>query len=177
MEAVLTPSSIPIDPSLPAIALLLFLPPTLRRSSFPLRRSIIPTLERGSTAGTVRGKIDCRSIEVSLDRMYPERYSFLTDMKYKIHSTDHFNKWFQKLKDSTVKQKILARLARLENGNFGDFKQIDQNLFELRFFFAGGLRIYYTVKADRIILLLTGGNKSSQNKDIVKAEQLVNDLE
>jgi putative addiction module killer protein len=53
-------------------------------------------------------------------------------MKYEITSTETFNKWFGKLKDLTVKQQLLARFARLENGNFGDFKQLGQKLFELR---------------------------------------------
>ena len=98
-------------------------------------------------------------------------------MRYEIHSTDVFNKWFGKLKDAAVKQKILARLARVENGNLGDCKQLNPHLSELRFFFAGGLRIYYTIRGDRIILLLSGGNKSSQEKDIERAEKLLHDLE
>jgi len=98
-------------------------------------------------------------------------------MRYEIHSTDFFNRWFGKLKDVAVKQKILARLARVENGNLGDCKQLNPLLFELRFFFAGGLRIYYTIRGDRIILLLTGGDKSSQDKDIEKAEKLLHELE
>ena len=98
-------------------------------------------------------------------------------MQYEILSTDVLNKWFGKLKDAGVKQKILSRLARVENGNLGDCKQITQHLFELRFFFAGGLRIYYAIRGDRIILLLTGGDKSTQDKDIDRAEKLLNELE
>jgi putative addiction module killer protein len=98
-------------------------------------------------------------------------------MKYEITSTETFNKWFGKLKDFTVKQQLLARFARLENGNFGDFKQLGQKLFELRCFFAGGLRIYYTFRGEKVILLLTGGDKSSQAKDIAKAEQILTNLE
>lgn len=98
-------------------------------------------------------------------------------MKHEINSTDSFNKWFVKLKDSTIKQKILARFARVENGNFGDFKQLGPRLFELRFVFAGGLRIYYTIQDGKIVLLLAGGDKSSQSKDIAKAEQLLHEQE
>ncbi len=98
-------------------------------------------------------------------------------MKYELLSLPQFEKWFTKLKDSSVKVKILARLARVENGNFGDFKQLSSNLFELRLFFGSGLRIYYTIQADRVVLLLAGGDKSTQSKDIEKAINLLNEIE
>jgi len=98
-------------------------------------------------------------------------------MKYKLRSTKQYDKWFSKLKESTVKTRILARLDRIENGNFGDFKQINPSLFELRFFFGAGLRIYYTIQNSRVVLLLTGGNKASQEKDIEKAAELLKELE
>jgi len=98
-------------------------------------------------------------------------------MRYEIISTGVFDRWLARLKDIVTKRKILARLARLENGNFGDFKNIVDGLFELRFFFGSGLRIYYTVRNDQVVLLLVGGDKSSQPKDIEKAKQLLNELE
>ncbi|MCG8565163.1 MAG: type II toxin-antitoxin system RelE/ParE family toxin [Desulfobacterales bacterium] len=76
-----------------------------------------------------------------------------------------------------MKIRLLARLARVENGNFGDYKALTDNLFELRFFFGSGLRIYYTIQEDRIVLLLVGGKKASQNKDIEKAKTLLKALE
>jgi len=94
-------------------------------------------------------------------------------MKYSLRSTKQYKKWFAGLKDSRVKVKILARLNRVENGNFGDFKQISERLFELRFFFAGGLRIYYSIQNDTVVLLLAGGDKSTQAKDIAKAHDLI----
>ena len=81
------------------------------------------------------------------------------------------------MKDSTVKMKVLARLNRVENGNFGDFKQLRQNLFELRFFFGAGLRIYYTIQGSKVVFLLAGGDKSSQEKDIEKVAEFLNELE
>ncbi len=98
-------------------------------------------------------------------------------MKYSLQSTKQYKKWFAKLKDPTGKIKILARLTRVENGNFGDFKQLSDNLFELRFFFSSGFRIYYTIQEDKIVLLLVGGNKDTQKKDIKAAEKLVPNLE
>jgi len=71
----------------------------------------------------------------------------------------------------------LARLNRVENGNFGDFKKISTNLFELRFFFGSGLRIYYTIQDVRVVFLLVGGVKSTQDRDIEKAAALLNELE
>ena len=98
-------------------------------------------------------------------------------MSYQLHATKDFNKWLRKLKDKNTKIKILARLDRMENGNFGDYKQVQTDLFELRFFFGGGLRIYYTIRDNRIIFLLVGGNKSSQQRDIQKAQSMLLELE
>lgn len=98
-------------------------------------------------------------------------------MKYTIETTEYFDKWFSKLKDTTARIKILARLGRVENGNFGNHKQIASDLYELRLFFGPGFRIYYTIRNGRIVLLLVGGDKSSQKKDIDKAESLLKELE
>ena len=98
-------------------------------------------------------------------------------MKYELASTAVFNKWFKGLKDRPTRNKILARLSRIENGNFGDFKSLGDNLFELRFFFGGGLRIYYTFRNNQLVLLLHGGDKSKQNRDIEKARQMIQELE
>ncbi|NQY37524.1 MAG: type II toxin-antitoxin system RelE/ParE family toxin [Alteromonadaceae bacterium] len=98
-------------------------------------------------------------------------------MYYTIETTDTFANWFKKLKDKSVKRKILARLARVENGNFGDHKQIANNLYELRFFFGSGFRVYYTIRNGQLVLLIKGGDKSTQNKDIDKAKQLLKELE
>ena len=110
-----------------------------------------------------------------LDELFPMGYSIY--MEYELRSTKQFDKWLAKLKDHSVKIKVLARLSRVENGNFGDFKQVGGNLFELRFFFGSGLRVYYTVQNNKIVLLLIGGDKSTQAKDIEKAAALLKELE
>jgi putative addiction module killer protein len=97
-------------------------------------------------------------------------------MKYELQSTQVFNKWLSSV-DVGSKRRILARFARIENGHFGDFKQIDTHLFELRFFFGGGLRIYYTFRNQQIVLLLAGGDKTSQDTDINHAKQLLKQQE
>ncbi len=98
-------------------------------------------------------------------------------MKYEITSTSFFDKWLKGLKDRTTRNKVLARIDRIQNGNFGDFKLLGNNLFELRFFFGGGLRIYYTIRNYQVVLLLHGGSKSSQRRDIEKARQMIQELE
>jgi len=98
-------------------------------------------------------------------------------MKFEINSTEAFKKWMKSIKDVATKRKLLARFTRLLHGNFGDHKRVDADLFELRFFFGSGIRIYYTIRNKRIIFLLIGGNKSTQNKDIIKAKSLLEKLE
>lgn len=97
-------------------------------------------------------------------------------MCYEIHTTEIFNKWLKNIKDKITHFRIDARLTRLTEGNFGDAKSVSNNLFELRFTFGGGIRIYYTIQGERIILLLHGGNKSTQSKDIEKAKKIIEEL-
>ena len=94
-------------------------------------------------------------------------------MEYEIITTALFDEWRDSLKDPTIKRRIAARLSRLENGGFGDHKAMGNALHELRFFFGGGIRVYYTLRDGQIILLLAGGDKSSQSRDIVKARELL----
>ena len=61
---------------------------------------------------------------------------------------------------------MLARLDRVALGNLGDYKQLNDNIFKLRLFFGSGYRIYYTIRNNQIILLLCGGDKKTQSKDI-----------
>ncbi|MDR3055793.1 MAG: addiction module killer protein [Zoogloeaceae bacterium] len=67
----------------------------------------------------------------------------------------------------------MARLARVSEGNFGDCKAISANLHELRCFFGGGLRMYYTFRDKTLVLLLAGGDKSTQDADIAEARVLI----
>lgn len=98
-------------------------------------------------------------------------------MKYELQSTQIFNDWMNNLKDPVTLSKVNIRLDRVSNGNFGDFKPLSGHLFELRFVFGAGIRIYYTIKGNEIVLLLAGGNKSSQSRDIDKARDILNNLE
>ena len=107
--------------------------------------------------------------------MYLSRYN--KRIKYELQSTQTFNHWLAKLKDPVVRNKVLNRLDRVSNGNFGDCKPLSGNLFELRFVFGSGIRIYYTIKGNQVVLLLAGGDKSSQSRDIEKAKAILNTLE
>lgn len=81
-----------------------------------------------------------------------------------------FDDWFKKL-DGAMKAKVRARLKRLElTNNFGSYKQIG-SIFELKLMIRSGLRIYFGREGNDIIILLGGGNKSSQKKDIKKAKE------
>ena len=94
-------------------------------------------------------------------------------MKYELETTQDFDKWLKQIRDKRVLHRFDVRFNRISNGNFGDAKQVGANLFELRFFFGSGYRIYYTVRKQKIVLLLCGGDKSSQSKDITQAKNLL----
>ncbi|VAX23635.1 hypothetical protein MNBD_IGNAVI01-2350 [hydrothermal vent metagenome] len=96
---------------------------------------------------------------------------------YFIEKTEQFDKWFRKFRDIKTKARILARIKKIELGNLGDYKSLRSGLFEIRFTFGSGYRIYFMKKESRIILLLLGGNKSSQIKDIEKARTMVKRIE
>lgn len=78
--------------------------------------------------------------------------------------------------NTSVRVKVVKRLERIYDDNFGDYKQIAPNLFELRFFFGSGYRIYYTIKDDVIVILLYAGDKSEQKKDIEIAKNYLKNI-
>ncbi len=98
-------------------------------------------------------------------------------MKYELKSTKTFDDWMDSLKDPVTLSKVNIRLDRASNGNFGNFKPLSGHLFELKFVIGAGIRIYYTIKGNEVVLLLAGGNKSSQSRDIDKARSILNNLE
>lgn len=87
-----------------------------------------------------------------------------------------FDEWYQSLRDNRARVAVQRRIARLEAGNFGDSKSLGAGLFELRIAFGAGYRIYFTMQGRDIILLLVGGDKSTQRKDIIAARVLLNCL-
>ncbi|MCI2285485.1 type II toxin-antitoxin system RelE/ParE family toxin [Colwellia sp. MSW7] len=98
-------------------------------------------------------------------------------MKYEVKQTSIFKAWLKKLKDRQALKIIALRLTRAVNGNLGDVKSLGSNLSEMRIFVGKGYRLYFTIKNGQIIVLLCGGDKSSQSKDIEKAKKLLNELD
>lgn len=96
---------------------------------------------------------------------------------YLIKQTDIFLKWLKKLKDVKGKVSILRRVERMKSGNFGDYKSLGDEISEIRIPTGPGYRVYYTKRGDEIIVLLVGGDKSTQSDDIAKAKHLVKELE
>jgi len=90
-----------------------------------------------------------------------------------IEKTTEFDKWFRKVKDLKAKAKILFRIQKIENdGHLGDYKSVGDGIRELRVNFAKGYRVYFKEKDRKIIVLLIGGDKSTQQKDIEKAKEI-----
>ena len=92
---------------------------------------------------------------------------------YFIEKTVEFDKWIKKLKDLRAKAKILFRIQKIENeGHFGDYEPVGDGIRELKINYAKGYRIYFKETDGKIIILLLGGDKSIQRKDIEKAKEI-----
>lgn len=98
-------------------------------------------------------------------------------MKYQIKRTDVFDKWLSTLKDKQAVKAINIRIIRFINGNFGDSKQLSERLYEMRIFIGKGYRVYYTIHQQQVIILLCGGHKGTQRKDIENVKQILKSLE
>ena len=81
-----------------------------------------------------------------------------------------FTEWLESIRDTNTQDRMQARLDRLEEGNFGDYKSVGEGVFELRFHFGSGYRIYFAQVGNTVVLLLCGGDKSSQTRDIERAK-------
>ena len=94
----------------------------------------------------------------------------------KIRKTKTFVKWLDNLRDIRARSRVLVRIKRLAEGNPGDVKSVGEGVSELRIHYGPGYRVYYTKIDDEIVLLLVGGNKSSQSGDIKKALHLARNV-
>ncbi len=81
-----------------------------------------------------------------------------------------FAEWIDGFRDRRMQKRILSRLYRVEEGNLGDHASVGDGVWEMRLFFGPGYRIYYAEEGEQIILLLSGGDKSSQSRDIEQAK-------
>ena len=94
----------------------------------------------------------------------------------KLEKTDEYQDWFAGLTDKLVKARIQARIRRLQEGNAGDVVLLGEGVRELRLHFGSGWRVYYAERNEEIIVLLAGGNKSTQKSDIKLALILARNL-
>jgi putative addiction module killer protein len=93
-----------------------------------------------------------------------------------IRQTEEFFNWISSFRDTNVKGRILTRIDRIQLGLIGDAKHVGHGVSELRLDFGPGYRIYFARHGREIILLLHGGDKGSQNRDISKAHQLLKNI-
>lgn len=98
-------------------------------------------------------------------------------MKYFIETTDVFNKWLAKLKDRQAVIAIAKRLLKAEEGHLGDIVSVGGPISEMRIFVGKGYRLYFTIKGNQLLVMLCGGDKSSQSRDIQRANKMYKDLE
>jgi putative addiction module killer protein len=89
-----------------------------------------------------------------------------------IFTTSIFDDWFSGLRDRQARAKIQARIDRAELGNLGDYKAVGEGVFEMRIFYGSGYRVYFVRRGAEIVILLAGGDKSTQSADIAKSIEL-----
>jgi len=94
-----------------------------------------------------------------------------------VRKIERFTKWFNFLKDRRAKARIQARIDRLEMGHFGDVAPVGEGVSELRIFYGPGYRVYFVQRNAVVVILLSGGDKSSQAADIAKAKEIARQLE
>lgn len=102
--------------------------------------------------------------------MYLMRYNVY---EFEIRQTAQYSRWFSSLRDRVAQAKINIRIRRLSLGNLGDSKSVSDGVCELRINFGPGYRIYFVQRGSKVVLLLAGGVKSSQSRDIATALKLV----
>ncbi len=92
-----------------------------------------------------------------------------------IIKSDTFDRWLRKLRDPQAKARVEMRIRRLSLGNAGDVQPIGEGLSEMRIDYGPGYRVYYTQRNSILILLLCGGDKRTQQKDIAKAMEIADE--
>lgn len=95
---------------------------------------------------------------------------------YSIIETEQFAQWLVNIKDRSTRARLQLRLRKASFGNLGDNKPVGDNVWEMREFFGPGWRMYYILHGSTVIMMLGGGHKSSQKKDIERAKALAQEL-
>ena len=96
---------------------------------------------------------------------------------YFIQKTKIFSEWLDRLRDRKAQARIVLRMAKMEMGLLGDYKSIGDGLSEIRIDYGPGYRLYFTKKNNVIIIILVGGDKSTQARDIAKAKLILSNNE
>jgi putative addiction module killer protein len=94
-----------------------------------------------------------------------------------IRATETFSCWLTALRDDRARARIAARIQRLAFGNPGDVKPVGEGISELRIDVGAGYRIYFVQRGTMLIVLLCGGDKATQNKDIAAAKRLAKEIQ
>ena len=97
-------------------------------------------------------------------------------MNYQIIRSATFINWLKGLRDKNAQVRIAIRIDRIEEGNFGDHRSVGGGVSELRVNVGGGYRIYYTIRDRTVVVLLCGGDKSGQRRDIRRAQRMAAEL-
>ncbi len=95
---------------------------------------------------------------------------------FELVETDYFSNWIRGLKDRRARSRIVTRLDRLRLGNPGDVRPVGHAVSELRIPYGPGYRVYYLQRNEAVLILLAGGDKSSQRRDIAKALELAEEV-
>lgn len=96
---------------------------------------------------------------------------------YSIKALPEFTSWLNSLKDGVTRIRLARRLDKAQRGNLGDVKAVGEGVFEMREHFGPGWRLYYVQQGKTLIVILAGGDKSTQSADIAKAIKLAATLE
>lgn len=96
---------------------------------------------------------------------------------YSILQTEDFTAWLSSLKDGMTRLRLARRLEKAETGNLGDVRAVGEGVWEMREFFGPGWRMYYVQRGQVLLIMLGGGDKSTQDADIAKAQALASQLE
>jgi putative addiction module killer protein len=95
---------------------------------------------------------------------------------YNVIETDTFQQWVDGLRDRATRIRLRRRLGKAMRGNLGDIKAVGDGVWEMREFFGPGWRLYYVQRGDVLIVMLGGGDKSSQERDIAAAKVLAKEI-
>lgn len=93
----------------------------------------------------------------------------------RVRWTIEFQDWIDRLRDRTAQAIIDARIARIRDGNLGKFRSVANGLWELKIDYGPGYRVYFTRSGGELVILLCGGDKSTQQRDIARAALLLNE--